>query len=116
MYIYIYSFSSHRFYHRPQIPCRVFVSRFANLADPTSIQAQEVIQTSAQEGHYKGGHDELPTQTMHFYKGNPSKLPYVCKFLIPPFCGSHYSTNPHKNDTFGGLNKNSRGNMLSLGN
>ena len=21
----------------------------------------------------------LPTQTMHYYKGNPSKLPYICK-------------------------------------
>ena len=26
----------------------------------------------------------LPTQTMHYYKGNPSKLPFICSVSFPP--------------------------------
>ena len=29
------------------------------------------------------GHDELPTQTKHYHKGNPPKLPYICIVRSP---------------------------------
>ena len=39
----------------------------------------------------------LPTQTMHYYTGNPSKLPYIVLFHPPPMGNFHHPCIPSPN-------------------
>ena len=41
-------------------------------------------QISQKKNRVIGGIIILPTQTMHYYKGNPSKVPYICIVWFPP--------------------------------